>query len=290
MTTSDPVLYPIPLGTQESLRQDAVRTRVELADTVETLISRLDIRRQAQSATASAAAVLGACAVGFGTLAVTRLVGHRGHEAAGQSAPWWRGRIMTSLGAGIAGAAAYTAIRRRTARPEPSEASMSTDPAPEPRLAPAAAESDGELVGGDVVDVLMFQHRQVAGLVARVRTARGSAKRQAFATLVDFLNQHEASEQEIVHPVLRGIDEQSAEVVAGRLREEEDADLLIASLVARGVDHPEFSSGLADLIDAVQEHAAHEEEEEFPLLRARVPAEQLRAMASRVRVVQSGSW
>ena len=46
MTTSDPVLYPLPQTQAESVRQDAARMRVELAETVEALAARFNVRRQ----------------------------------------------------------------------------------------------------------------------------------------------------------------------------------------------------------------------------------------------------
>ena len=46
MTTSDPVLYPLPQTDVESMRQDAARARLDLADTVEALAARLNVRRQ----------------------------------------------------------------------------------------------------------------------------------------------------------------------------------------------------------------------------------------------------
>ncbi|HEY9481775.1 MAG TPA: DUF3618 domain-containing protein, partial [Micromonosporaceae bacterium] len=46
MTTSDPVLYPLPQTDAETIRQDAARARLDLADTVEALAARLNVRRR----------------------------------------------------------------------------------------------------------------------------------------------------------------------------------------------------------------------------------------------------
>ena len=131
----------------------------------------------------------------------------------------------------------------------------------------------------DVVDLLLAQHERVREQFIHLLAATGQQKVELFAGLVEMLHRHEATEQQIVHPLLGGIDD--------ILSEERAADTAIAELIALGVDHPAFDGKLADLHAAVLAHAAHEEEQEFPALRETIPAAQLVALASQVRANQT---
>ena len=143
----------------------------------------------------------------------------------------------------------------------------------------------------DIGDVLTAQHRHLDNLFARVESADNPVtKRETFASLVDFINRHERAEQEIVHPVLREVGPEGVDMWTRRMNEEEVADRALASLIAQDVEHPNFTSGLANLRSTVRAHAQHEEDEEFPLLRAHVPGERLRRMATRIRVAQIDYW
>jgi hypothetical protein len=78
--------------------------------------------------------------------------------------------------------------------------------------------------------------------------ATGDAKRDAFDDLVRLLAIHETAEEEVVHPISRGL-------------------LLLRN--------------------AILTHARYEERYEFPELRAKVPAERLRTMATAVRAAEA---
>jgi hypothetical protein len=244
MSVSDPILYPIPGDSPEALRQDAVRTRADLVDTVHALSTRgrvLGVRA------GTAGGLAGALA---GVLIARR------HRPLG----------LLVMAAGLV-AGGYFVTRRR-----PSTVDSHGEPVP-------AALPPGP-DGGDIIDTLLEQHHQVHALFADVAAARGQDKVEAFATLADFLARHEHTEQELVHPLLSEVDGNAA---AARLHEESTADRALASLISRGVADPGFDAGLVDLERMVTEHASHEETEEFPLLRARVPADRLQRLATQFR-------
>ena len=292
MTTSDPVLYPLPQTEVESVRQDAARARLDLAETVEALAARLNVRRQAARKIRSAIRRTGpAWAAGLGVASVAILA----RSAPAGSRRTHRRRWATGGVATAAGVLAYVAIDRRHGpgpqdqRDRPTVAIASTSAAvsalpvgPAP-LAPNPA-------GRDVVDVLLDQHRQIDGMFAWVRSTAGTARPEAFAALVDFLHRHERAEQEIVHPLLAALDGPAAQVAADRRDEEGNADVLIASLIRRGVHNSRFATDFDELHDHVRTHAAQEEAIEFPLLRARVAGDRLRTLASQVQAAQAEPW
>jgi hypothetical protein len=293
MTTSDPVLYPLPQSDAESIRQDAARARLDLADTVEALAARLNVRRQVFRKIRSASrrsAPAWAAGAGAASVVILARLAHSGSRPAHRRR-WAAGGVATAVSV-----VTYVAIDRRhrpNRQAQPGWQSVAIEStAPVVASAPAVEPSSlaPNPAGRDVVDVLLDQHRQIDGMFAWVRSTEGVARREAFAALVEFVHRHERAEQKIVHPVLAALDGPAARAVADRRDEEGTADRSIASLIRRGVDNHRFAADFDELRDQVRVHATHEEAVEFPLLRARVPDDRLVTMANQVQAAQAEPW
>jgi hemerythrin HHE cation binding domain-containing protein len=140
----------------------------------------------------------------------------------------------------------------------------------------------------DIVDVLLDQHRQLRQLCAQVHAASGDDKRRLFGDLAVLMRTHERGEQAVVHPVTRDHTQRGGDLVTGACAaEEERARWAILDLQDLGVDHPSFTAKFATFHQAVLDHAAHEERDEFPLLRRYVPTQRLHTMADELRNVQT---
>jgi len=169
---------------------------------------------------------------------------------------------------GLAAAVLAFATARRAVAPRPTR--------PAPRTGPPAVRTGAN----DVVDVLLDQHRQIVAAFERVRdAAAGQDRLEAFSALVQLVRHHERTEQRVVHPALAAF---SDEVARARVEEEIAADRMLASLISIGVHDLNFDAGLARLQQMVADHAEREETEEFPLLRERLPAAQLRELLGEV--------
>jgi hypothetical protein len=140
---------------------------------------------------------------------------------------------------------------------------------------------------GDIVDVLLDQHHQLRQLCADVRAATSADRRRPFGQLARLVYIHEYGEQMVVHPVVRDRTTGGDPIGRVSLGEEERAGRAIADLRDDGVDHPGFAANFAAFHQAVLDHAAHEEHDEFPLLRRYVPTQQLHMMANEIRNVQA---
>jgi hemerythrin superfamily protein len=138
----------------------------------------------------------------------------------------------------------------------------------------------------DVVDLLLTQHARIEEQFLLVAGATGADREAAFTDLVRFLAMHEMAEQEVVHPLSRSVVDAGG-VVDDRLQEEVQAKEMLSALVDADVHSPGFDAALLVLRTAVLTHARHEERYEFPQLRAKVPAERLRALASVVRAAEA---
>lgn len=139
----------------------------------------------------------------------------------------------------------------------------------------------------DVIGILLSQHARIRDLFAGVRTARGDAKRAKFDELRALLAVHETAEEIILRPVAKK--EAGEKEAEARDKEEAEANKALAELERMDIDGPGFAEKLDELEKAVGEHADHEEREEFPPLRARCSAEQLRSMGSRLLTAEKAA-
>jgi hemerythrin superfamily protein len=137
----------------------------------------------------------------------------------------------------------------------------------------------------DVVDLLLTQHARIEEQFLLVIAGSGADREAAFNDLVRLLTLHETAEQEVVHPLSRSIPDGEG-IVDDRLQEESQANEMLSALVDADVHSAGFDAALLVLRTAVLTHARHEERYEFPQLRAKVPAERLRALASVVRAAE----
>ncbi len=140
----------------------------------------------------------------------------------------------------------------------------------------------------DVIELLGRQHKLIAALFHKTETTGGQLRRSAFERLVRLLAVHETVEEEIVHPALRGLRGGDA-VADARLTEERAGKDMLAELDRIGPDADGFDAGLRDLHHAVLRHAAHEETEEFPMLRAGLEQATLTSMAVFLRAAEKAA-
>lgn len=154
---------------------------------------------------------------------------------------------------------------------------------PRPDTADTALPQGPEL---DVVDLLLTQHARIEELFTLVAGASGRPREEAFEDLVRLLAVHETAEEEVVHPLSRGLVDGGDARVDDRLDEERQAKQMLNDLIKAGVDDPGFDMAFLLLRDAVLTHARHEERYEFTQLRAKVPADRLRALARTVSAAE----
>jgi hypothetical protein len=124
----------------------------------------------------------------------------------------------------------------------------------------------------DVVMLLQAQHARIEQLFREVLQSERESRQQRFDELVRLLAMHETAEEEVVHPRGRAIPDVADPVIDARLAEERAAKQQLADLVELGTDHPEFTTRLLALRDAVLMHAKREERYEFPYLQQSLDA------------------
>ncbi|MER6711376.1 MULTISPECIES: hemerythrin domain-containing protein [unclassified Streptomyces] len=139
----------------------------------------------------------------------------------------------------------------------------------------------------DVVTLLTQQHHRIRNLFAEVENATAGDRAEAFRGLVRLLAVHETAEEEVVHPAARRFLEDGEQVVDDRLEEERAAKEKLSRLDDMDPDDPGFMPAFRELRAEVLQHAASEEQYEFPRLREKAGARQLSMMATAVRAAEA---
>ena len=138
----------------------------------------------------------------------------------------------------------------------------------------------------DIVDVLRHEHEQVRQLCTDVRGAGPERRDRAFAALHDAFHRHQFGELAVAHPSASDSGS-NGDAIARRCQAEgEQIERSLGALGRLGVEHPDFDAGFAALSGALVEHAAHQERDEFPLLRRYVSTQRLHMMASTMHDVR----
>ncbi|MFD0521940.1 hemerythrin domain-containing protein [Paractinoplanes durhamensis] len=136
------------------------------------------------------------------------------------------------------------------------------------------------VVSPDVVDVLRHEHEQIRRRCVDVREAGRDHKRQPLAALQQAVHRHQLGEFAIAHPAVRNNGPDGDAIALGLQVEGEQLGRSLIELVRLGVGHADFDARFAAVCDALLDHAADQERDEFPLLRRHLPAQRLHMMAS----------
>ncbi|MFJ4539859.1 hemerythrin domain-containing protein [Streptomyces tibetensis] len=139
----------------------------------------------------------------------------------------------------------------------------------------------------DVVTLLMQQHNHIRDLFAEVENAAPDDRAETFRRLVRLLAVHETAEEEVVHPAARRLFPDGAQVVDDRLEEERAAKEKLSRLDDMNPEDAGFMPALRELRADVLQHAASEEQYEFPRVRENADGQQLARMATAVRAAEA---
>ena len=138
----------------------------------------------------------------------------------------------------------------------------------------------------DVIHAVLHDHDQMRRLCTDVRQADGADKKRLFAELYQMVNVHELGDLAVVHPAARGNTANGDRTAVACMTEGADIARALAELHALGVEHATFDSKLAMVHQAIHDHTAHEERDEFPVLRRYISIQRLHMMAGELHDVE----
>jgi hemerythrin superfamily protein len=140
----------------------------------------------------------------------------------------------------------------------------------------------------EVISFLKAQHDLIEDMFDEVLHASDpQAREKPFIELRQLLAVHETAEEMVVHPRLRREADDGDAIVDALLHEEHEAKELLSTIEGLDVTSKEFIAELSKLREAVLAHAEHEELEEFPKLLKEVDVDDLKRMATAVKMAES---
>src|SRR3954452_20424336 len=141
----------------------------------------------------------------------------------------------------------------------------------------------------DIVQVLQSQHQQVREILTTLGKASATERAGQFRELITMLKAHEAAEESVVYPAIRGVGGES--VANKRIAEEKEAETVISKLQQADPASSEFAEMFNKFHAAVEKHASAEESEVFPLLSKKFDQDTRRSMGSELkRAEQQNGW
>ncbi|WP_327320567.1 hemerythrin domain-containing protein [Streptomyces sp. NBC_01235] len=139
--------------------------------------------------------------------------------------------------------------------------------------------------GGNVIDELVTDHREVEELFGRIEALPSGAKnRKLYAEQATMeLVRHSVAEEEYLYPAVREHLPGGDALADKELEDHARAEQIMKDLEGREPDDPEFDRLIGMLMREIREHLADEEQNLFPRLRATCPADALDELGDKVR-------
>ena len=140
---------------------------------------------------------------------------------------------------------------------------------------------------GDVIDVLISDHRDVTALIGEIwAVADPMIRRDLTDTAISELVRHAVAEEMYVYPVMRKYLADGDKAVEHDVEEHKELERTMKKLEAADVSSGEFDAALRRLEELLADHVRDEESEQFPELRRRVPGEELTELAGKVETAK----
>jgi hemerythrin superfamily protein len=135
----------------------------------------------------------------------------------------------------------------------------------------------------DVVDELMTDHREALELLDRIASTTDPDERRELAdTVISEVVRHAIAEEMYVYPALREHVPNGEQAVKHDNQEHQQLEEVMKRLEAVQPTDPQFDALVGEMTDKLRHHAHDEETEQFPLLRERVPRDELVKLRDKV--------
>ncbi|MFE1440475.1 hemerythrin domain-containing protein [Streptomyces sp. NPDC058739] len=145
--------------------------------------------------------------------------------------------------------------------------------------------------GGNVIDELVTDHREVEQLFARIEALPpGAEDRKLYADQVTMeLVRHSVAEEAYLYPAVRKHLPNGDALADREIEDHSKAERIMKDLESCGADDPRFDALITSLMTEVRAHLAEEESTLFPGLRASCPPEALDDLGDKVRMAKKAA-
>ena len=139
----------------------------------------------------------------------------------------------------------------------------------------------------DVIDVLTTDHQEVRELFDQIGSTTDPEQRRDLSdSLISEVVRHSVSEEMYVYPAMRDHLPNGEAAVEEDTNEHKELEKLMKELEGADASAPEFLETLGRMRTAFEHHASDEESQQFPALRANIPAEKLVELKGKVETAK----
>jgi hemerythrin-like domain-containing protein len=141
--------------------------------------------------------------------------------------------------------------------------------------------------GGDVIDILTSDHREVTALLTEIQSTTDPETRRDLAdTVISELVRHAVAEEMYVYPAMRKHLADGDKAVEHDVEEHKEIEQALKKLEGADASSAEFDTSIRELQELLADHIQDEETEQFPELRRRIPHEELTELAGKVETAK----
>jgi hemerythrin superfamily protein len=141
----------------------------------------------------------------------------------------------------------------------------------------------------DIIDLLLDDHREAENLLRRFDMVNVEERADYFCQVVHELIRHEVAEELVVYPAVRSDSPGGDEEARKRLREQSEAENLLADMESIDATSQEFAAKFLQLRQAVLEHARAEETGAFALLGEAEDSDMRTALGARYEMAKASA-
>ena len=142
----------------------------------------------------------------------------------------------------------------------------------------------------DVVDVLTSDHQEFLDLVAQIwQTTDTGERRDLTDVLISELVRHAVAEEMFVYPAMKKHLPDGEAAVQHYVEEHKELETLMKALEDVDAADPRFDEALRRLESVLADHVQDEETEQFPMLRASIPHEDMVSLAGKVELAKKAA-
>jgi hemerythrin superfamily protein len=135
----------------------------------------------------------------------------------------------------------------------------------------------------DVIDELTTDHREALALLDRIAAATDPDERRDLAdTVIAEVVRHAVAEEMYVYPAMRRHLPDGERAVEHDIEEHKELERTMKELEHADPARPKFDELVRRMTEQLRHHARDEETEQFPKLRAAVPADELADLGHKV--------
>ena len=139
----------------------------------------------------------------------------------------------------------------------------------------------------DVVDILTADHREMLELLGQIRTTTDPEQRRDLAdTVIAEVMRHAVAEEMYVYPAVEEHMPNGAEEVEHDKREHDEIVQLMKKIEDVDAGDPRFMELVTEFEANLRHHAGDEERDQFPQLRAHIPADKLVQLGEKVEAAK----